>query len=331
MRNLAGISVVAVGIILSGLWAFAQNQMELTISADEALKKADAELNAVYAQVMSSLNDAQKALLKPSQVAWIKYRDLCTDSEGAMYEGGSIRPMIELNCAADVTTEKTGRLRGMLPAAVAATKDALPSAGVQQAALQQADEELNQVYKDYMAKGPKPAVKEAQVAWLSYRDLCAKAEAALYDKEVASIVAAKCTTELTLARTARLKGLFMEGYPGDREEGVSPFAGAWYGEAEDRFLAFDLTIRGDQVSGTHACGDNEGISVESPDENDFATTLTGKVTGDRATIQIKVGYERDRTVTGTLTNRNGSLFWELTKNAPDYSLMPQKAKLTRQE
>ena len=106
---------------------------------------------------------------------------------------------------------------------------------------------------------------------------------------------------------------------GDSPEGTSPFSGAWYGEAEDSFLAFDLTIQGDQVTGTHACGDNEGISIESPDESDIATTVTGKVTGDKATIQIKVGYERDRTVTGTLTSRDGSLLWEMAKNAPDFT------------
>ena len=85
MRSMARFGAT-VGIVLLAISAFAQTQMDLNISADEALKKADADLNAVYKEVMPSLNDAQKESLKQSQVAWIKYRDLCAKSEGAMYE-----------------------------------------------------------------------------------------------------------------------------------------------------------------------------------------------------------------------------------------------------
>lgn len=205
----------AAGIVALALWAvsaFGQTQAELTVSADEVLKKADAELNAVYKEVMASLDDAGKAALKESQRAWVKYRDLCGESEGSMYEGGSIQPMVVLQCHGDLTKEKSGRLRGMLPEGVARNSMGLPSLEAQQAALKKADDKLNKVYKDFMALGPNDKVKEAQRAWIEYRDLCVKAEAAAYEEDDAQVVAAKCATELTLARIERLKGLFMEGY-----------------------------------------------------------------------------------------------------------------------
>lgn len=212
------------GMILCSALAFGQTQLELNDSADGALKKADAELNATYKEVLASLNDASKAALKKSQVAWIKYRDLCIKSEGAQYEGGSMQPMVEMRCGAELTAEKTVRLRGMLPEAVARTKAALPAPDAQQAALKKADAKLNKVYKDFMEIGPSPPVKEAQKAWLAYRDLCAAAEATLYDKDAATVVNAKSVTELTQARTERLKGLFMETYDDEDETGAKPEA-----------------------------------------------------------------------------------------------------------
>lgn len=215
------LTLVAV-FVFAGMGAFAQTQMELTESADDAYKKADAELNAVYKQVMVSLPAPAKEALKQSQVAWIRYRDLCIKSEGAQYEGGSIQPMIELKCGAELSQEKAERLRGMLPEAVNKLKTALPKAEAQQDALKKADARLNKVYKDFMGGETNKPVKDAQLAWLKYRDLCAKAEAALYDAAAAPVVEAKCVTELTLARKERLKGLFMERY--DEEEDPAPAA-----------------------------------------------------------------------------------------------------------
>ncbi|MDX9974173.1 MAG: lysozyme inhibitor LprI family protein [FCB group bacterium] len=148
----------------------------------------------------------------------MKYRDFCAESEGAMYEGGSIQPMVVLQGHADLTKEKTARLKGMLPEGVARNTMGLPSLEAQQAALKKADDKLNKVYKDFMSPEPNAKVKEAQRAWLEYRDLCVKAEAAAYEESDALVVAAKSATELTLARTERLKGLFMEGYEEDVAE-----------------------------------------------------------------------------------------------------------------
>lgn len=205
--------MVAAMLFFATVAAFGQTQSEMSLSAGEAAKAADQELNVVYKQVMEALSDTQKELLKQSQLAWIKYRDLCAKSEGALYEGGSIQPMIEARCVAAVTKEKTERLRAMLPDEAAKAKAGLRTLAAQKAAFEKADAQLNKVYKDYLASGPLEVAKEAQRAWLAYRDLCAKAEESLYDGSSAKVAAMKCITELTTARTERLKQLFMESYP----------------------------------------------------------------------------------------------------------------------
>jgi uncharacterized protein YecT (DUF1311 family) len=208
MKNAAMLFAV-LATLLPALCAGAQSQVELTDRANQDLQKADKELNTVYKQVMLSLDDAGKEALKQSQVAWIKYRDLCAKSECDAEEGGSIQPMLIAIANTELTREKTKRLRGMLPGSVARNKVIAPDLDTEKAAFEKADADLNKVYKAYVESEGDATIKDTQKAWLEYRDLCAKAESAPYDKDTAPAVAAKCTAELTKSRTARIKALFV--------------------------------------------------------------------------------------------------------------------------
>ena len=202
---------------LIAIMASGQTQQELNIASSESLKKADATLNTVYKEVMSSVLEAQKPLIKSAELAWISYRDKCVESEGSIYSGGSIESMIRVNAARDLTLERIDRLKSVLPGAVQKLKTSLPDLASQREKLAKADAKMNKVYKKRMADDPLPAIKEAQLAWLAYRDACTKSEAAAYDdsKDGAEIITAKSATELTTARTERLKELFIERYSDD--------------------------------------------------------------------------------------------------------------------
>jgi uncharacterized protein YecT (DUF1311 family) len=53
----------------------AQTQMEMNADANDAYMKADKELNLVYKQVMSVLNEQEKASLKSAQKKWISRKE----------------------------------------------------------------------------------------------------------------------------------------------------------------------------------------------------------------------------------------------------------------
>ena len=90
----------------------AQTQYEMDECAHKEFVAADAELNRVYNQLAAKLDDAeQRAQLKTVELAWIKFRDENCTFEGLFYKGGTMRPMIESFCKADVTRTRTAQLK----------------------------------------------------------------------------------------------------------------------------------------------------------------------------------------------------------------------------
>ena len=90
----------------------AQNDMN-RCAADE-YKKADAELNKVYQQLVPKLEGEHKEKLKVAQRAWIAFRDAHCEYEAFAFDGGSMQPLIRYSCLEAVTRERTKQLRGAL-------------------------------------------------------------------------------------------------------------------------------------------------------------------------------------------------------------------------
>jgi uncharacterized protein YecT (DUF1311 family) len=91
----------------------AHTQLDMNVCADAQYRKADAELNRVYQQVVRASGGAD-AKLKAAQLAWLKFRDAECDYESSQYEGGSMKPMIYSFCLRDVTAARTKQLRDAL-------------------------------------------------------------------------------------------------------------------------------------------------------------------------------------------------------------------------
>jgi len=90
----------------------AQTQYEMGECAHKEFVAADAELNRAYNQLAAKIDDAeQRAQLKTAELAWIKFRDENCTFEGLFYKGGTMRPMIESFCKADVTRTRTAQLK----------------------------------------------------------------------------------------------------------------------------------------------------------------------------------------------------------------------------
>jgi uncharacterized protein YecT (DUF1311 family) len=87
------------------------SQAEATGCARREFQAADAELNKAYNRLAGILDADEKALLKASELAWIKYRDSNCTFESSQYAGGTMRPMIESFCLARVTRARTAELK----------------------------------------------------------------------------------------------------------------------------------------------------------------------------------------------------------------------------
>ena len=71
----------------------------------------DAELNAHYKKLMSTLNPKQKTLLKKSQRAWIKFKEAQFESIKAIYDrDGTMWGIVKSIQAMDITKEQALRL-----------------------------------------------------------------------------------------------------------------------------------------------------------------------------------------------------------------------------
>ncbi|MCF3495285.1 MAG: lysozyme inhibitor LprI family protein [Stenotrophomonas sp.] len=95
-------------------------QMELNACADRDFRKADAELNAVYRQVLAKLAGQPVALarLKDAQRLWVQLRDADLEArypvgkdENPRVLYGSMYPMLYLHAKSSLTDTRTAYLR----------------------------------------------------------------------------------------------------------------------------------------------------------------------------------------------------------------------------
>jgi len=121
---LVPLSVVPLSVApLSAAWADdctnATTQKTMNTCADEAYKKIDAELNAVYKQITDRLRNDEPAakLLVTAQKAWVSFRDSeCTFATAAAARG-SMYPMLMAQCREGLTGKRVDELKAYLQCA----------------------------------------------------------------------------------------------------------------------------------------------------------------------------------------------------------------------
>ena len=91
--------------------AHAQTQTEMNADADADFRKADAELNAIYAQAKAALDKEGRAKLVTAQRAWLAYRDAQAALEADSARGGSMAPMLHAMALTELTETRTAQLR----------------------------------------------------------------------------------------------------------------------------------------------------------------------------------------------------------------------------
>ena len=92
-----------------------QSQQEMNAEAAESFKKADKELNEVYAKVLANLDDQAKENLKKSQRAWVAWRDAeAAFRADAEARGGSMWPLVHEGIRSRLTKERVKSLKELL-------------------------------------------------------------------------------------------------------------------------------------------------------------------------------------------------------------------------
>lgn len=91
-----------------------QTTLEMRHCASENYGKADNKLNKVYQELKPKLRASQQKKLVAAQVAWIQFRDKSCAFEATEAEGGTLEPIIKLNCLADVTEQRVKDLERYL-------------------------------------------------------------------------------------------------------------------------------------------------------------------------------------------------------------------------
>ncbi|WP_447921610.1 lysozyme inhibitor LprI family protein [Achromobacter aegrifaciens] len=94
----------------------AATQTDMSLCADQAYRKSDADLNAAYKDVNARLKDNRDAAtqLHAAQRAWLFFRDAeCAFATGGT-SGGSAYPMVLSMCLDKLTQARTKELRAYL-------------------------------------------------------------------------------------------------------------------------------------------------------------------------------------------------------------------------
>lgn len=92
----------------------AQTQLELNENAHQKYLDADKELNRVWNELTPRLSPGVKDQLVEAQLRWLKFRDAEADAKAAVYEGGSMAPLIRAQTLTELTRARTQELKGWL-------------------------------------------------------------------------------------------------------------------------------------------------------------------------------------------------------------------------
>lgn len=94
----------------------ATTQADMNACAGRQYQAADKDLNAVYQQITQRLEDDAdtKKLLVGAQRSWVTFRDAECEFSASGVSGGSVYPLVHLNCLTAQTVARTTALKEYL-------------------------------------------------------------------------------------------------------------------------------------------------------------------------------------------------------------------------
>lgn len=160
----------------------------------QKLQQAESQRQGIYEQLMSKLEPAQKAKLEAAETAWKNFQTRAIDAFAKETEDYGYSGVKANNAySAALVWSRISHLNRMLaPSALRGTESDF----------RDADTMINEVYKERRRlldrRAPSEALKQAQLAWIKYRDTAAASESAVCPDPVSATLRVK--TELTYER-----------------------------------------------------------------------------------------------------------------------------------
>jgi uncharacterized protein YecT (DUF1311 family) len=113
---LAGLAANPLSIAHAEDCSNAKTQTEMNLCANQAYEKSDAELNALYKQILKRVKNDTVATrrLVSAQRAWIAFRDAECTFVASPSTGGSVYPMVLSHCRERLTRARVNDLKSYL-------------------------------------------------------------------------------------------------------------------------------------------------------------------------------------------------------------------------
>jgi len=92
----------------------AQRSTQLMACAERKFKEATAELKRVRAKLYEDFESRSRVKFRAAERLWLSYRKSNCDTEASIYEGGTIQPLIQLQCMTRVTLERADELKAQI-------------------------------------------------------------------------------------------------------------------------------------------------------------------------------------------------------------------------
>ena len=94
----------------------AMSQRDMDVCAQKDFDNNDAALNATYKKVLARLKDVEptRKLFVDAQKAWLGFRDAECGFSSSDSIGGTMHGMVDVNCKARLTKDRTKTLNGYL-------------------------------------------------------------------------------------------------------------------------------------------------------------------------------------------------------------------------
>jgi len=178
-------------------------------------QEADAELNAVYKEMMAVIPEEARERLKAAQLAWLPYRDLASELEADFgARGGRAQEAFDASMTY-LTRKQVQWLRLVYTGDwVAIQEYGWPTTVEQYASwLVEADKSLNRAYEEVvrmLGDNPQSKVKALQLKWLPYRDRMREfQEVCCKEPGRRQVYADALTTKLTIDQKIRLEAVLV--------------------------------------------------------------------------------------------------------------------------
>lgn len=170
----------------------AQTQLQLNDRAEQHARNARASLVAAYAAARAEIPDDRR--LARVQYLWDAMQQATCAYYSSVVAGGSIEPMVHLDCVASLSSVRAARLRALTADTRAGTiRPAQPVDA-------RVDAQLNADYAklaNALDPSERPYLQRSEQAWIAYRDAACAMESG------------NCLTELERDRISDLKNSWM--------------------------------------------------------------------------------------------------------------------------